>query len=614
MAGVRRADKLRISLVCGFADWFGHLIGFAIYQEISDEEDLPNEDCSDVEDNVSEDYAQVEDCESESELEGDEEDNNTVHSEPTVASRSRSRSRTPQVDSDSSDDIPLAQLQSRSRPRKKNYFGKNRFRWASVPSIARSRTPQHNIVNQTPGLKPVFRAMLNNSTMPLDIWSLLFTDEMLEKIVLHTNEKIRRIRPKYKKQTCVQDLDLIELKAFIGLLFYTAIFKENHEHYTSWYSSDGTGREIFRCILSKNRLEVLLNTIRFDDAETREQRREQDLAAPVSELFQSLIQNFQDVYSIGTCACIDEMLVAFRGCCKFKMFMPKKPAKYGLKIMCITDARNGYLINAYIYLGKDSDGLTLTQEQKRLSKPTQAVLRLIPPIENSNRNVTADNWFSSIELVNVLKEKHLSFVGTLKKNKREIPPEFKPSRARATGSSIFGFTKDITLSSYVPKKNKAVVMVSSMHHTASVDESTKKPENILYYNQTKIGVDLLDQRCSNYSTARRTRRWPLAIFYRMLDISVSNAYVINCSNQAQKTESRFKFIKKLAEQLTKPHMERRVKNDHITRDVKNSIRRVLQISEDLPTSFTTEKLEVRKTCITCDPKKKAQDCFLMFHV
>lgn len=584
-----------------------------LQQEMSDEEEILDEDCSDVEPDVNEDLVQVEDCESASEVEGENEDvTSPLQPEITISSRSRSLSRSTQDTDSSDDDIPISCLQSEGRRRKMNYFGSNRFRWASTPNISRSRTPQHNIVSQTPGVKPAFRAILSKSTTPLDIWSLLFTDEMLDKIVLHTNQKISKIIPKYKKQTCVQDLDRTELKAFIGLLFYTAIFKENNEHYTSWYNTDGTGREIYRCILSKNRLEVLLNTIRFDDAETREERRELDLSAPISELFQFFIQNCERVYTIGTCACVDEMLVAFRGRCKFKMYMPKKPAKYGIKIMCITDATNGYLLNAFIYLGKDSDGQNLTQEQKRLSKPTQAVLSLIAPIENSNRNVTADNWFSSIELVNILKEKHLTYVGTLKKNKREIPPEFKPSRHRQIESSIFGFTQNITMSSYVPKKNKAVVMISSMHHTASVDQNTKKPEMILYYNETKIGVDLLDQRCSNYSTSRRTQRWPVTIFYRMLDISASNAYVISFSNQAQKTKSRFKFLKQLAEQLTRPHMERREKNDHIQRDLKNSIRRILQIVEDTPSTFDVDKLEVRKTCSTCNPKKKRKTAYLCF--
>ncbi|GBP92640.1 PiggyBac transposable element-derived protein 4 [Eumeta japonica] len=268
----------------------------------------------------------------------------------------------------------------------------------------------------------------------------------------------------------------------------------------------------------------------------------------------------------------------------------------------------------YIPRQKVSDGQTLPQELKHLSKPTQAVLRLITPIENSNRNVTADNWFSSIELVNCLKQRRLSFVGTLKKNKREISSEFKPSKKRPIDSSVFGFTKDITLSSYVPKKNKAVVLISSMHHTASVDQSTQKPEIILYYNHTKIGVDLLNQRCSNYSTSRRTRRWPLNIFYRLLDISSSYAYIIYCSNQAQKTESRFKFLKWLAQQLTKPHMERREKNDRIPRDIKNFIRRIFQIKEDLPSTSVAKKLEVRKTCLTCDPKKEMQNGLPMFRV
>jgi hypothetical protein len=85
------------------------------------------------------------------------------------------------------------------------------------------------------------------------------------------------------------------------------------------------------------------------------------------------------------------------------------------------------------------------------------------------------------------------------------------------------------MSSYVPKPNKAVITVSIMLHSPTVDETTKDPEIILYYNNTKIGVDLRDQRCSNYSTGRRTRKWPLAVFYRLLDISASNSYVVSFS-------------------------------------------------------------------------------------
>lgn len=77
--------------------------------------------------------------------------------------------------------------------------------------------------------------------------------------------------------------------------------------------------------MSKNRFETLLNCLRFDDASTRDERRSTDKAAPISQLFDKLIQNCKKVCSIGSYACIDEMLVGFRGRCSFKMYMPKNP-------------------------------------------------------------------------------------------------------------------------------------------------------------------------------------------------------------------------------------------------------------------------------------------------
>lgn len=73
----------------------------------------------------------------------------------------------------------------------------------------------------------------------------------------------------------------------------------------------------------------------------------------------------------------------------------------------MTDSRNSYSINAYFYTGKNSNGMNLNDQDKKFLKPTQALLNLITPIINTNRNITADNWFTSIELVELLKEKNL---------------------------------------------------------------------------------------------------------------------------------------------------------------------------------------------------------------
>ena len=54
---------------------------------------------------------------------------------------------------------------------------------------------------------------------------------------------------------------------------------------------------------------------------------------------------------------------------------------------------------------------------------------------------------------------------------------------------MFGFQKHATLVSFTPKKNKSVVLLSTMHRDAAVDAETKKPEIIYFYNSTKGGID-----------------------------------------------------------------------------------------------------------------------------
>nr|CAI5841809.1 unnamed protein product [Callosobruchus analis] len=93
----------------------------------------------------------------------------------------------------------------------------------------------------------------------------------------------------------------------------------------------------------------------------------------------------------------------------------------------------------------------------------------------------------------------------MKRNKRAIPLEFLPNSTRPIDSSLFGFAVQTTIVSYVPRRGKYLVLLSTMHHNAFVDDSTKKQEIILYYNETKALVDALDEKSSRYPTSRRTR-------------------------------------------------------------------------------------------------------------
>jgi hypothetical protein len=66
----------------------------------------------------------------------------------------------------------------------------------------------------------------------------------------------------------------------------------------------------------------------------------------------------------------------------------------------------------------------------------------------------------------------------MKQNKREIPQEFKPARQHDENSSI-GFTKDHTVVTYVPKKNKSL---SSFHHSIMIQQSAAIQESLKSLN------------------------------------------------------------------------------------------------------------------------------------
>lgn len=175
-------------------------------------------------------------------------------------------------------------------------------------------------------------------------------------------------------------MDKIELMSLFGLLFYSAVFKSNHENANTLFATDGTGREIFRLVVSKKRFLFLISCLRFDNYNTRIERKENDPVVLISDIFNEFIENCKLNYTLSSRVTVDEMLISFRGGCRFKMYMPNKPAKYGLKVMCLTDSRTRYLFNAYIHAGQNTDGITLDHAERKFSKPTQSALRLSKPL------------------------------------------------------------------------------------------------------------------------------------------------------------------------------------------------------------------------------------------
>ena len=64
-----------------------------------------------------------------------------------------------------------------------------------------------------------------------------------------------------------------------------------------------------------------------------------------------------------------------------------------------------------------------------------------------------------------------------------------------------------------------MILLLTMHNSAVIDISNRnKSEVNLYYNATKGGVDILDQKYQAFSSKQKTRRQPKAHFYNLLDV------------------------------------------------------------------------------------------------
>lgn len=476
------------------------------------------------------------------------------------------------------------------------------FKW-SVDPPPMSRTRAHNIVTKLPGI--VGPARVNKPDNPLDSWRLFIDSTMIDEILEWTNEKITELASNYGKKTLdchhVDHVDKAELEAFFGLLYLAGVFKSNHEDVSSLFATDGTGRDIFRCTMSKNRFLFLLSALRFDCISTRDERKKSDELAAISEVFNRFVANSQMNYSCGQYTTVDEMLVGFRGRFKYRVYMKSKPAKYGVKIFILTDARTSYFVNGSIYCA------TQYRNPKKLLKPTLEVMNLVQPIVKSNRNVTGDNYFSSVELVDELKENGLTYVGTLRKNKLEIPESFLPDKHRPAFSSKFAFTADKTLVSYVPKPNQAVVLISSMHHDNNILENREdlKPEIIDFYNTTKIGVDVLDQKCAHYSVGRRTQRWPMVVWYALMDIAGVNSNIVYQAANPNSKSSRRNFLVSLGRSLTENQLKKRIQNASLLRELKMTIRRICAMEEEPPAANQEAPRPKRQRCYLC-PRNRDQ--------
>ena len=185
---------------------------------------------------------------------------------------------------------------------------------------------------------------------------------------------------------------------------------------------------------------------------------------------------------------IDEQLFPTTARCRFKQYTVHcEQARYiWHKVLAYADVDSKYVVNGFPYLGKDE---TRPASQ---SLGESVVLRLMEPFKGKGRNVTTDNFFTSLKLSDELKKKDTSLVGTVNRIRREVPVSAAETNSELPSTKVFNHG-DTTLTAYRCKRNKNVSVLSNMHLSITIGSSDKKKPEVksskTFIQGAKIAVD-----------------------------------------------------------------------------------------------------------------------------
>ncbi|KRX24456.1 PiggyBac transposable element-derived protein 4 [Trichinella nelsoni] len=192
-----------------------------------------------------------------------------------------------------------------------------------------------------------------------------------------------------------------------------------------------------------------------------------------------------------------------------------RAAKYGVMIYWICEADNGYALKGFLYTGRSG-------EEREIGLTSTIVAQLALPFVQSNRNVFMDRYFTSYSIVQHLLELGLTAVGTVSANRRDVPLCLQNTRGRDVYSTlaVYEHNRKVIMISYVPRKNKNVLLMDSCHTKLKIDNQRddRRPNIINDYDLGKGGVDSMDSRIEDFSCKRKTNKCTMLMLYLIVDL------------------------------------------------------------------------------------------------
>lgn len=429
----------------------------------------------------------------------------------------------------------------------------------------------------------------------IDAFRLIFDMEFFRKLKVETNRYARQCGD---RRWSMVSLD--ELHKFFAVIFHMSLVKK--PRLRDYFSFDPVLHAVFpKAIgMARDRFLSILKYLHLNDNDGYVPRGQpnHDPLHKLRPFIDLLNQKFKELYTPSANLTIDEAMIPWRGRLHFKVYMKNKPNKYGVRLEVVADSTNGIVCHFEAYTGA-AGGLSNAVDD--------LVLRLLAPFEGHNYRVFMDRRYSSPDLFTKLLEKKFYPVGTVMKNRRNLPKAFE--KKLKTGEVMFRRKRQLLALKWKDKRDvyllattdKAEMVESEQEQEARGGHQTTKPAAVLRYNKGKTGVDRHDQLASYYPLYRKTVKWWKKVFFGLVTMAVVN--VQKYRSIKNRTNSRLDiYLKNLSKQLAS------LANDDIPQTPAAALEPRRHIQGDhfpIRIPATDNKLHPTKRCVVCCRKRDA---------
>lgn len=365
---------------------------------------------------------------------------------------------------------------------------------------------------------------------PFQYFKTLFTDEMIEHITHHTNLYSAQELGDPIKTSCEEIEDFLAMLLFMGVFNFPAM--EDYWHGASRF-------DLIAHIMSRNRFQQLRRFIHFNDNE--QCNDSPDRFYKIRPLFDMLRQQCLQIPSTYKHS-VDEVMVAYKGtrAGTLRQYIANKPDKWGFKLFCRASS-SGIIHDMLLYQGASTFfNVDLSEQEQELLLGAKVVTTLCKTIALPRVSVVYfDNYFTSFKLIqNVHSALGVKCIGTVRQNRTGGAPLMTDKELMKKGRGAFDYRSYEGVLAVKWFDNKCVNLLSNacgVEPLTTVRRWSKEakakiaipcPSLIPAYNEHMGGIDLSDMLVHLYKSPAKSRRWYFPLFGYILDLSVSNAWLV----------------------------------------------------------------------------------------